>query len=358
MNRSVERRCLSVRGTHPGELTVGWFVHPTRGRVRCPATPLVATSLRGRGHRVREEHDLLVPADGNSDGVLFTASYVDSKVGAVGLAVAAHEMDRAARRAAREVVLAWSATWRSRRLVLAAAAYCGANEHGTTDECPHVAAAHRNVRRFVCRGDRVVVVGRRDEPVSTRLADPYAEVVLVESAEDVAGLRLTPDRVSYLVAPGIALEHALRVVGTLRARYPQVRGPHPDDFCYSASDHLATVRDVATSCDQVLVLGAATAADTTALVNAITAARRPVHVVDHLERIRPSWLAGAESIGIATAPSAPPLLLHTVVDALSGLGPVSVACRRVTTDLVDLDSWPRSVGVIDKASLAAQMSTS
>jgi 4-hydroxy-3-methylbut-2-enyl diphosphate reductase len=325
--------------------------------VRCPAAPLVATSLRGQGYRVREEHDRLVPADGAADGVLFAASYVDRKAGVVGLAVAAHDTDREASRAAREVVLAWSATWRSRRLVLATATNCRADEHGTTEECPHVAAAHLNVCRFVRRGDRVVVVGRRGEPTSTRLADRYDEVVLVESAAELAGLRLAPDRVAYLVAPGVALEYAIPVVAALRVRYPRARGPHPDDLCYAASDQLSTVRAVAAGCDQVLILGAATAADTAELVNATADARRPVHVVDRLERIRPSWLAGAESIGIATAPSAPPLLLHTVVDVLSGLGPVSVVRKEVTTDLVDVGSLPRTAGMVDTTASEARLFT-
>jgi 4-hydroxy-3-methylbut-2-enyl diphosphate reductase len=325
MNRSVERRRLTVRGTRPGELVVGRFVHPARGQVHCPAAPLVAANLRGQGHGVREERGWLAPADDASDGVLFVASYLDRTGGAVGLAIAAHGTDRVALRVAREAVLTWSAAWRSRRLLLAAAEPC------QPDPCRHVVAARREMRRFVGRGDRVVLVGRRGQLATTALAELHDEVMLVESAAETGGLRLDPDRVSYLVAPGVVLEHAMRVVAALRARYPRLRGPHPDDLCYAASDDLATVHTVAAACDRMLVLGAATAPDTADLADAAFDARTPVHTVDGLERIRPSWLAGAESIGVATAPSAPPHLLHAVLDALSGMGPLSVVRRRVTT---------------------------
>jgi 4-hydroxy-3-methylbut-2-en-1-yl diphosphate reductase len=336
MNRSVERRGFTVRGTCPGELVVGLFIHPTRGRVRCPAAPLVAANLRGQGHNVREERDWLASADGASDGVLFTASYLDRTGAAVGLAVAAHDTDRVALRAAQEAVLAWSAAWRSRRLVIAAAEPCHPGEH-QADACQHVTAARREMRRCVQRGDQVVLVGRRGQPATTALAELHDEVVLVEAAAEVAGLRVDPDRVSYLVAPGVVLEHAMRVVATLRARHPRLRGPHPGDLCYAASDDLATVHAMAAACDRVLVLGAATAPDTASVVDAAADARKPVHIVDGLERIRPAWLAGAESLGLATAPSAPPHLLHAVVDALSGMGPLSVVRRRVTTQPAGLD---------------------
>lgn len=331
MNRSVDRRRFAVRGTRSGELVVGWFSHPTRGRVRCPATPLVAASLRGRGFHVREEHDLPAPVDGAADGVLFAASYLDRAGGAVGMAVATHHTDQSAIRAAREVVLSWSTAWRSRRLVVTAAESCRDGEDPTSATCPHVDVAHQELGRFVRRGDRVVLVGHSGRPVTASLAAASAEVVLVESVDEVAGLRLDPDRVSYLVVPGTVVEYAMRVVAALRARYPRLRGPHPDDLCHAASDRLSTVRAVAGACDQVFVLGAATAPDTADLVDTARHVRNPVHVVDGLERIQPSWLAAAESIGIVTAPSAPPPLLHDVVDALSGMGPMSVVRRRTTT---------------------------
>jgi 4-hydroxy-3-methylbut-2-enyl diphosphate reductase len=352
MNRSVERRGFTVRGTHPGELLVGLFVHPTRGRVRCPAAPLVAANLRGQGHSVREESGWLAPADGASDGVLFTASYLDRTGDAVGLAVAGHDTDRVALRAAQEAVLAWSAAWRSRRLVLATAEPCHISEH-QVDACSHVTAARREMRRCVQRGDHVVLVGRRGQTATTSLAELHDEVLLVEVASEVAGLRVDPDRVSYLVAPGVVLEHAMHVVATLRARYPRLRGPHPGDLCYAASDDLATVHAMAAACDRVLVLGATTAPDTTSLVDAAADARKTVHTVDSLERIRPSWLAGAESLGLATAPSAPSHLLHAVLDALSGMGPLSVVRKRVTTQPVSPDLLVASC----EDALTAHMST-
>lgn len=335
MNRSVERLCFPVRGTSPGELAVGLFVHPKRGHVRCPATSLVAASLRAKGHDVREELDRLVPADDAADGVLFTASYLDHLGEAVGLAVAAHKSDEGALRIARETVLSWSAAWRSRRLVLATPEPCHPGER--QEACPHVAEARQAISRFVARGDQVVLVGTRGQAASESLAKS-PDVVLVESATAVDDLRLDPDRVAYVLAPGLVLEQAMRVVAAVRARYPRLRGQHPSELCYAASDDLATVRAVAAACDRVLVLGTATTPDTAVLVDAAAEVGTPADMVDCLERIRPSWLAGTESIGLVTAPSVPPLLFYAVIAALTGMGPLSIVRRSVTTKSISLDA--------------------
>jgi 4-hydroxy-3-methylbut-2-en-1-yl diphosphate reductase len=330
VNRSVERRRIAVREARPGELVVGWFVHPTRGRVRCPAAPLVAADLRGQGHRVREAHGWLEPADEEPDGVMFAASYLDPGGAAVGLAVAAHETDPGAIDAAREAVNTWSAAWRSRRLVVATAKTCCADEASAA--CPLVVTARRTARRFAQRGDQVVLVGH---PSPGLVPDG---VVRVASAKDVAGLDLDPDRVSYVVAPGTVLEQAMPIVTALRARYPRLRGAHPNSLCYAASDRLASVRAVADGCDRLFVLGDPTATDTVELLRA-AGTRKPTHVLDSLDRVRPFWLAGTESIGIATTRSASPALLNAVLDTLSGMGPTSVMHKRVTTEPARDGSW-------------------
>jgi len=307
--------------------------------VRCPAAPLVAANLRAQGHHIREVHGWLEPATGDTDGVMFAASYLDPGGAAVGLAVAAHDADHAAIRSAREAVHAWSAAWRSRRLVVAAAEPCCANESSPSDPCPQVAAARQAVDRFAQRGDTVVLIGR------SPLGPLSADTVQVASAVEVADLQLDPDRVSYLVAPGTVLERAMPVVSALRARYPRLRGVHPGSLCYLASDRLATVRAVATRCDRLFLLGDPNATDTAELVRA-AGTRKPVHILGHFEQVRPAWLAGTESVGLAAARSTPPLLLHAMIDALSGMGPLSVVRQRVVTELARKGSWLPSSDII------------
>ena len=152
-----------------------------------------------------------------------------------------------------------------------------------------------------------------------------------------AALRVDPARISYIVSPGTVIEEAASVIRALRARYPHLRGQHPDGFCYTTSDRMESARAVSAVCDIVFVLGSASSPETGALADVARSSGKPVHIVDDLTHLRPDHLPGAENIGIVVSPSGPPLLCRTVVGALSGLGPMSLLLRRVSTETIPLD---------------------
>ncbi|HEY5990396.1 MAG TPA: 4-hydroxy-3-methylbut-2-enyl diphosphate reductase, partial [Streptosporangiaceae bacterium] len=119
----------------------------------------------------------------------------------------------------------------------------------------------------------------------------------------------------------------------LRSRFPALRGPDPDRFCYAASDRAETVRAVATAADLVLVLGTEDDADTRRLSAMARACRARAYVIGEPGDIIASWLAGVAAIGLAESTTARPGLAGDVTTALSGLGPLSITHRRVTTEI-------------------------
>lgn len=368
MNRSVERRRFAIAGTEPGRLLAGAFVHPRRGRVRCPAASLVVAGLRRAGHQVDEHAGFLRPQD-NGHGVLFTASFLDRAGGPVGLAVAAHETDLAGMAAASEAVASWSALWRSRRVVIAdmrqecaiplpgirrgdaespafSSEYDAWIEPEVHKACSHVLQAHAVIRSSAEQGELVLVIGRHGH-ASTRalLALAPDRVVLVETVDDVPDLRLPPESARFVVQPGIPIEQAMIVVAAIRARYPALRGASPDGFCYAASDRAATLRVIAGSCDRVFLIGEAATADD---LPALQGAR--VHALSDPARLSPAWLAGTECVGLVPGGQASGDLLRHWIDVLSGLGPISVVRRRTVSEVVQ----PHGRGLTEKNLVGAQ----
>lgn len=336
MNRSVERRELPTRGTTPHQLQVGTFRHPERGLVRCSAAEVLAASLRRTGHdAVYADRTWEVDADA-PDGVLFTASYLDRENHAVGFCVAAHASDETGLQAARDVVNTWSAVWRTRRVVVAprSTTCCDDAQH----PCHHIMAARAEMRAFSEQGDQVVVIGQRGHTGLTSLLHGMpAEVVVAGPDDRIGRMQLDPDRVSYVVQPGMLIEDAAQVVAALRAHYPRIRGAHPDGLCYATSDHAATVGVIAATCDVTFILGQMPVPAVLGPFMLPAAEKTRVRVIDDIAQIRPAWIAGGASVGIVPAPLTPPDLEHELLDLLSGLGPLSVVRRRLTTEV--LSSW-------------------
>lgn len=202
--------------------------------------------------------------------------------------------------------------------------------------CPLVAGVQAEARRFAERGDQVVLIGQsRHAAVEGILGEAPGHGILVESPAGAGAVQVTdPRRVSYVLQPGIPVEDTAPMAAALRSRFPALRGPDPDGFCYAASDRAETVRTVAASCDLVLVLGDDDHPDTRYLTGLARSGHAKANAIGDAAEIVPSWLAGTSAIGLAESTSARPGLAAQVTEALSGLGPLSVTQRRVSTEVM------------------------
>jgi 4-hydroxy-3-methylbut-2-en-1-yl diphosphate reductase len=204
--------------------------------------------------------------------------------------------------------------------------------------CPLVARVHAEARKFAERGDELVLLGQPDHAAVAGIAGQAPEkttVVSISTPASTAMLHVADARrLSYLLQPGIPVEDFAPVTAALRSRFPAVHGPHPDGFCYAASDRAETIRVIASASDVMLVLGCADSPDSKQISGLARARGTRTHVIAEPSDITPAMLSGASAIGLAESTSAHPALAERVTGALSGLGPLSLTSRRVSTDIV------------------------
>ena len=201
--------------------------------------------------------------------------------------------------------------------------------------CPLVACIQAECHRFAERGDQVVLIGQQGLAVlPTVLGEAPGHAILAETRAGAGAVQVSdPRRVSYLLLPGVPVEDTTVATEALRSRFPALRGPDPDGFCYAASDRAETVRTMAASCAMVLVLGSADDPDTRHLTGLARSSHAKANVIGAVTDIVPSWLAGAGSVGLVQSTVAPSGLAEQVTKALSGLGPLSVTQRVVHTEV-------------------------
>jgi 4-hydroxy-3-methylbut-2-en-1-yl diphosphate reductase len=201
--------------------------------------------------------------------------------------------------------------------------------------CPLVARAHATTRRFEAEGATVVLIGDAGHAAVPPIVDQAPDnVIVVSTVEEVDDLVVdAPERVAFVVSPGLAVEDAAAIAAHLRSRFASSRGQHPDEFCYAASDRRAAVRAVASCSDLTLVLGEPADDDTRELVATVAATGCAVKQLDNLARLQPEWLRPVAAVGIVAGTSARPDLPDELIEVLSGLGPLSVTRRQVTTEV-------------------------
>ena len=200
--------------------------------------------------------------------------------------------------------------------------------------CPLVAAAQTAASRTADRGQQLVLIGQAGQASTAAIASHApGHVTLVETAGKTAALRAGDSRqISYLMQPGMTLEAAAPIVTALRSRYPAIRGAVPSDPCYAPSDRAGTIYSVALGSELVLVLGDPQAADTKQVCGYARNAGARVQVIPEVSEIRPEMLASVDTIGLAESTSARAGLAAQVISALSGLGRLSVARRKLNTE--------------------------
>ena len=139
---------------------------------------------------------------------------------------------------------------------------------------------------------------------------------------------------TYLMQTTLSLQEAGGITDALLERFPGARGPGSDDICYATTNRQLAVRAIATESDLVLVAGSANSSNSRRLVETAQRAGSPAYLIDGPEDIELGWLAGASVVGLTAGASAPPAVVGQIIDALSGLGPVEVSERVVTTESI------------------------
>jgi 4-hydroxy-3-methylbut-2-en-1-yl diphosphate reductase len=203
--------------------------------------------------------------------------------------------------------------------------------------CPLVAFAQEQAARLAERGDDLVLLGRPGQLAAKAITGQVpGHASVVETPAGTATLQVTDARrVSYLLQPGIPVESSAAVAGALRSRFPAVRRPHPDGFCYAPSDRAQTVRAIAADCELMLVLGDPDSADARQLSGLARDCGTRTQVIAAVGELTPAMLGGVSAIGMTESTSANSALAGQVTTALGGLGSLTVVRRQVSTQVDD-----------------------
>lgn len=185
--------------------------------------------------------------------------------------------------------------------------------------CPLVTKVHNEAQRHSENGLQMVMIGHAGHPetVGTMGQLPEGEVLLVETAEDVAHLVVRdPAKLAFITQTTLSVDDTAGIVAALQARFPAIIGPHKEDICYATTNRQAAVKAIAGKIDALLVIGAPNSSNSKRLVEVGSAAGCAyAQLVQRATDIDWRALEGIRSVGVTAGASAPELLVNEVVDA-------------------------------------------
>jgi 4-hydroxy-3-methylbut-2-enyl diphosphate reductase len=185
--------------------------------------------------------------------------------------------------------------------------------------CPLVTKVHSEAQRHFEAGLQMVMIGHAGHPetIGTMGQLPEGEVLLVETAEDVANLSVRDaEKLAYITQTTLSVDDTAGIVAALQARFPAIVGPHKEDICYATTNRQAAVKAVAGKIDALLVIGAPNSSNSRRLVEVgRSAGCAYAQLVQRAAHIDWRALEGIRAVGVTAGASAPEVLVNEVLDA-------------------------------------------
>jgi 4-hydroxy-3-methylbut-2-enyl diphosphate reductase len=189
--------------------------------------------------------------------------------------------------------------------------------------CPLVTKVHQEARRYAAEDYDILLIGHEghEEVVGTAGEAP-AHVQLVDGPEGADSVTVRdPSRVVWLSQTTLSVDETMETVARLKQRLPLLQSPPSDDICYATQNRQQVVKQIAPSCDVVLVVGSRNSSNSVRLREvAVDAGARAGYLIDYASEVDPEWLAGAETVGLTSGASVPEDLVAEVLARLADLG--------------------------------------
>ena len=125
--------------------------------------------------------------------------------------------------------------------------------------CPLVTKVHREAAIHFKRGREILLIGHSHHPevVGTLGQLPVGAVTLIETAEDAKTFApKDPDNLAFVTQTTLSIDDTAEIVALLKARFPNINGPHKEDICYATTNRQLAVKKVAPVVDALIVVGA------------------------------------------------------------------------------------------------------
>jgi 4-hydroxy-3-methylbut-2-enyl diphosphate reductase len=194
--------------------------------------------------------------------------------------------------------------------------------------CPLVTKVHREAEIHQRRGRQILLIGHAGHPevIGTMGQLPPGAVTLIETLADAQNF--TPrdaHELAYVTQTTLSVHDTAAIVDKLKARFPEIVGPHKEDICYATTNRQEAVKRVAPVVDAMIVVGAPNSSNSQRLKEVAERAGCPrAALVQRAADIDWNEFGAIARLGITAGASAPEVLVEEIIDAFAQRYAVSV----------------------------------
>ena len=185
--------------------------------------------------------------------------------------------------------------------------------------CPLVYKVHVEATRHHAEGLEILLIGHAGHPevVGTMGQLPAGAIHLIETVAQARAF--TPrdsKKLAFVTQTTLSVDDTAKIVGELKARFPDIVGPAKEDICYATTNRQAAVKAIAPKIDCLFVVGSPQSSNSLRLVEvAKRAGCANAHLIERSADIPWHLVAGIAAVGVTAGASAPEFLVEEVISA-------------------------------------------
>ena len=194
--------------------------------------------------------------------------------------------------------------------------------------CPLVSKVHMEAARHAVDGRDIVLIGHAGHPevIGTMGQLTSGAITLIETEQDARTFEpRDANNLAYITQTTLSVEDTRGIIAILKERFANIAGPNKEDICYATTNRQEVVKELASACDAVIVVGAPNSSNSMRLVEvAQKAGCSRSFLIQRAGEINWAKIGQPRIVGITAGASAPEVLVTEVIDAFSSRFDVSI----------------------------------
>lgn len=192
--------------------------------------------------------------------------------------------------------------------------------------CPLVSKVHLEVVKFAKDGTDAILIGHAGHPEVEGTMGRFdtkfgGKIYLVENEDDVKNLSVRDENnLAFVTQTTLSMDDTAVVIDALRQRFPNIQGPRKDDICYATQNRQDAVKQLASQCEVVLVVGSPNSSNSNRLRELAERMGKQAYLIDNAQQMQKNWFNNVNMVGVTAGASAPEILIQEVIEQLRAWG--------------------------------------
>ena len=186
--------------------------------------------------------------------------------------------------------------------------------------CPLVSKVHREAENHHKNGLQVLLIGHEDHPevIGTMGQLPEDSIDLIQNVEDAEKYKKKNNKkLAYITQTTLSVEDTRDIINKLKERFIDIQDPKKEDICYATTNRQQAIKNIASKCDMIFVIGSRNSSNSLRLVEVAKNNGCVNSELFHSDSEIPfNKLKTCNTIGISSGASAPEISVKNFIDAL------------------------------------------